>query len=441
MRAPTSNFKPARVISVDVATGNLSVPVPAEKAISSYERIRALVRLSGTPVGFVDLASNGDISDDDVVGQVRTKAWIEYTSELSELFVQAGLPIPPDADGLSRYQPLSALDIVPPDPRLVTIAVSTLNNDEAVLDCVENILKCAYKNVEVLIVDNSKHAEPLATKVAARFADAPVRHVLETRTGLSRARNRGMIEAAGDIVVFTDDDVIVDRYWISRIVEAFDVADNVGCVSGSIIPAELETAAQEWLEQFGGFNKGFALQIFDLDSHNRPEPLYPYDAGRFGSGANMAFTREALEHLNGFANDLGAGTVAWGGEDIDILRRTVSSGYTLVYAPGALMWHRHRRSYEALRKQMYRYGIGLSATVTKWIVESPKTAWEVCRRLPAGLLHVLHPTSKKNKSKSNDYPRILSVLELLGLLVGPFAFFRSRRNARRVDREQTSGAI
>jgi O-antigen biosynthesis protein len=258
-----------------------------------------------------------------------------------------------------------------------------------------------------------------------------VRWVHEPRQGLSFARNAGLAAAKGQITVFTDDDVRVDHHWVDRLVAAFDAADDVICVTGAILPAEIETQAQLWLEEFGGFHKGFDRQIFNLTTHRRDMPLYPYNAGLFGSGANMAFRTEALRRLGGYAVDLGAGTVAHGGEDLDVFQRTVSAGHTLVYEPAALMWHHHRRSEEALRRQMFRYGIGLSATVTKWMLDDRRSAVAIVRRLPRGVAYLLSPTSKKNRNKTQTFPPDLTRRELLGVLCGPVAYLRSRRRARR----------
>jgi len=247
---------------------------------------------------------------------------------------------------------------------------------------------------------------------------------------VSFARNKGLEEASGELIVFIDDDVYVDRRWLERIVDAFE--DGVGCVTGSILPAEMETAAQGWLEQYGGFNKGFERQVYDLHANRRDNALYPFDAGRFGSGANMAFRTELLRSLGGFQVDLGPGTPTFGGEDINTLRQVVTAGHTLVYEPTALMWHFHRRSLRALRKQMYRYGVGFSALVTKWIIES-ETRKPVLTRIPTGVAHVFKPTSTKNEKRTKDYPRVLTILEILGLAMGPFAYLRSRLQLKRTS--------
>src|SRR5262249_21670265 len=151
--------------------------------------------------------------------------------------------------------------------------------------------------------------------------------------------------AKGKILAFTDDDVVVDRYWLIELVRGFNLADNVGCVTGLVLPLELETAAQRWLEEFGGFDKGFIPRVYNLKENHPKTPLYPYTSGRFGTGANMAFTSACLDSIGGFDPALGPGNLADSGEDLAAFFQVVMRGHTLVYTPSALLYHLHRRDY------------------------------------------------------------------------------------------------
>jgi len=167
-----------------------------------------------------------------------------------------------------------------------------------------------------------------------------------------------------------------------------------------------------------------------------PSPLLPLFshslAGLFVSNfLPTTVGGDVLRAMRGFDEVLGAGTPTRGGEDLDLLCRTITDGHTLVYEPAALLWHLHRRPYRALRRQMYSYGMGLSATVTKWLLDKG-TSRQVLSRLPAGVGRVLRPDSTKNAAKTPDYPAELNRLEVLGLLVGPVAYLRSRSQDRRL---------
>lgn len=429
MSPATGTFVPRRVLAVDLATGELEHPDPGLR--SDHLDARVLVRWRREPVGIVEVSG----ADGEVVQAAAAEAWQTLRPQLTEVLTRHGRPAPGGLDDLAvGPAEESATHAVPAATRpLVTVTVASFRNVAPTVACVRRVLQSSWTPLEVVVVDNDVDPAPLAAALGTAFrGDDRVRWVHEPRQGLSFARNAGLAAARGEFTVFTDDDVRVDSHWVERLVAAFDAADDVVCVTGAILPIELETQPQLWLEEFGGFHKGFRREVFDLAAHRRDTPLYPFDAGLFGSGANMAFRTEALRRLGGYAEDLGAGTVAHGGEDLDVFQRTVSAGHTLVYEPAALMWHAHRRSYEALRRQMFRYGVGLSATVTKWVFDDARTARAILRRLPRGVYYLLSPTSKKNRNKSSTFPPALTGLELLGVLAGPVAYLRSRRRHRRL---------
>ena len=208
------------------------------------------------------------------------------------------------------------------------------------------------------------------------------------------------------------------------------MAENVACVTGMIFPIELQTPAQVWIEQYGGFSKGCTRCVFNL-AENRPNnPLYPYTIGACGSGANMAFRTSVLRALGNFDPALGAGSTARGGDDLAAFFGVITAGYTLVYEPAAIVHHRHHRNYDDLRQQMYGYGVGLTAYLTKSLVDKPGLFLDVAIRIPRGLVYALSPRSPKNMRKRVDYPRELTTLERKGMLYGPCAYVRSRSQTR-----------
>jgi Glycosyl transferase family 2/Polysaccharide deacetylase len=101
--------------------------------------------------------------------------------------------------------------------------------------CVEGLLCLDYPSYEILLVDNAPSSAATAEAVARRFGHLPqVRYLREDRPGLSSARNRGLAEAAGEVVAFTDD-VLVDPAWLANLVAALGAAPHVACASGLIL--------------------------------------------------------------------------------------------------------------------------------------------------------------------------------------------------------------
>jgi hypothetical protein len=93
--------------------------------------------------------------------------------------------------------------------------------------------------------------------------------------------------------------------------------------------------------------------------------FFYHGTGQFGTGANMAFRRAVFTHIGMFDPALDVGTPTNGGGDLDAFFRVLKHGYTLVYEPTAVVHHRHRRTYAALRQQLANNGIGLYAYLVR----------------------------------------------------------------------------
>jgi cellulose synthase/poly-beta-1,6-N-acetylglucosamine synthase-like glycosyltransferase len=316
------------------------------------------------------------------------------------------------------------------DAPLLSVIVPTRDRPEQVRACVTSILACEYPadRFEVLVVDNVPRDGLTRDAVAALSEIGPVRYVTEDKPGSASARNRALPEARGEFLVFTDDDAIVDRHWLTEIVRGFRAAPDVDAVSGLLVPRRLDTQARVWFEQYGGFSRGYSQRIFDLHE-NRPaeELLFPFAAGLFGTGNNMAFRAEVLRAIGGFDPALGNGTPALGGVDSEVLLRTVILGHRLVYRPTAMVWHDHRADYAGLRSQVYNYGAGATAYLLKTMTSNPIVLPAFLALLPKAIRFILQPGEGVNAHKEDDYPSELTWTERRGMLYGPLAYFKSRR--------------
>jgi GT2 family glycosyltransferase len=298
--------------------------------------------------------------------------------------------------------------------------------------CVESILASDYSRFDILIVDNAPvpgTAEQIAATTTSN--EHAVRSVWEATPGLARAHNRALELVTSPIVAFTDDDVVVDTQWLRRLVEAFTVAPDVACVTGMIFPLELETPTQGLVEQVIGFNKGYERRVYTAAGASHDDALFPFTAGQFGSGANMAFCTDALRSIGAFDDALGAGTRARGGDDLAAFFDVIAHGHALVYEPAAIVFHAHHRDAVALHRQAYGYGAGLTAYLTKTLLDRPTRAAALAARVPAGLRYALADDSPKNERAPDDWPRGLVWRERAGMLAGPVLYLASRRQMRR----------
>jgi hypothetical protein len=315
----------------------------------------------------------------------------------------------------------------------VTVVVPTRDRTESLLRCLRSIDRQDYADFDVVVVDS--HPSDDATR---RAVEAPgpwrfeLRYLRTEHPGSALARSVAIPGAQGEIVAFADDDVEVDRKWISALAEAFD-SDEVACVTGLILPAELDTEAQLLLEQYGGFARGFEPQRYRMT--DRRDALFPFAAGRFGSGANMAFRTSWLRRRGGFDVATGAGTVARGGEDLLAFLDVILDHQTLVYQPAAVVRHHHRRELSGLQRQAFGYGVGLGAYLTAAIWARPSLLPTVVSRGAMGARYFLQSTSAKNRGKAEDFPAGLTWRERAGIVAGPFAYALNRYRSRDVRTE------
>ncbi len=400
-------FQPALVAQFDLARPE---PITNGRSISGepYTRAHVLVREHGQPRGVLEVPFDGAKQLDAAhLTRIASTAFADAT--VIDLRYDDGLAAAPVA------------------PTPVTVVVATRNRPEALLRCVDSILRSSHPDVRVVIVENAPSNELTRDAVHEHYGDnAAVTLLREDVPGLATAHNCGLRSVETPIVAFTDDDVVVDGNWISALVGAFAAAPDVACVTGMISPLELETPAQELVEVASGFNKGFERQVYRLRDADRHGILFPYAAGKLGSGANMAFRTDALRAMGGFDPALGTGTLALGGDDLASFFDTIMHGHALVYEPSAIVFHAHRRDDDALARQAYGYGAGLTAYLTRSIAKHPTRIFDVVRRVPAGLRHGLAPSSEKNARVPQQCRASISAQERRGMLVGPLGYVRSR---------------
>jgi GT2 family glycosyltransferase len=308
-----------------------------------------------------------------------------------------------------------------------SVVVATRDRPAELRQCLLSLRAQSSAPARIVVVDDAPDSGAAADAVASLDeGGATIRCIEAGGVGLAGAHNRALAEVDTPIVAFVDDDVVVAPGWLRAIMEAFALAHQVGCVTGKILPLELSTQAQAWLDGYAGYSKGDRRRLFDLADHRPDDPLFPFAAGTLGSGANMAFRTTALKEIGGFDPALGAGTPARGGDDLAAFLEILLRGYTLVYEPAAVARHRHPHEYQALRSQVYGYGVGLAAYLTKSLVDHPRLLGAALRGLPRAAAHVLSPRSRKNARRPPGYPPELARLELRGMLAGPFAYVRSR---------------
>jgi GT2 family glycosyltransferase len=256
----------------------------------------------------------------------------------------------------------------------ITVAVCTRDRPGPLADCLRALQEVDYPAdaYEVVVVDNAPSTEHTAALLAGEHRWA--RYVREPRPGLDWARNRAIAEARGEIIAYTDDDVIVDRTWLRAIARAFAESPDAECVTGLVVPHSLETEAERLFERYGGFGRGWQRRWFGYPYHLPPGTAYHHGAGQFGTGANMAFRRRVFGEIGAFDPALDVGTRTNGGGDLEMYFRLVQEGRLLVYDPRVAVRHQHRNDLPGLYRQIGDWGIGFFSYIYCSVERYPREA-------------------------------------------------------------------
>lgn len=429
------DFVPVRMDEIEIGAPLPALPSVDPGTNTRYGASLCLIRLHGRPLGLVqvDLALPV-LSADLLAAHIQA----ELAEEVAQHLRDDGLPpCELDADGIPGPESppcIAAREEFLNDPPTVSVVICTRNRPDSVRTTVRSILGSRYpaERLEVIVVDNASEADAAVRLAEGDFdGDVAVRVAREPEPGLSNARNKGLENATGEIVVFADDDVEVDRDWLATLVAPFARDPRVGATSGRTLPGALKTPVQRWVEGFGGRVRGFETRVYDLLHPPTDQPLFPFTVGDLGAGRNMAFRRELLRDQGGFDPALGPGTLAHDGDDIEALLRILLSERVVVHDPAAIVWHAHPRDYRELEQRVWGYGIALTACLTKAIATHPRLLFDLLRKLPRGLAFALSPGSEKNVGRQRDFPSALVRLELRGMAYGPIAYARSRWHQRR----------
>lgn len=222
--------------------------------------------------------------------------------------------------------------------RTISIVVCTHNRANSLVDTLTSLARLESADgheYELVVVDNNS-SDNTREVVETCAASAPfeLTYVHEAKQGHSYARNAGIASARGSVVLFTDDDVIVDPCWAKTLAAALETA-NADCVGGRILPL-WERQPPAWLERefwHNGLWKMLAMQhLGDADLDLSMPLLW---------GANFGFKAESLRRVGGFDVQRGrVGGRLTSGDDTDIQARVLANGGRIRYVAAAAVLHK-----------------------------------------------------------------------------------------------------
>ncbi len=227
---------------------------------------------------------------------------------------------------------------------MISVIICTFNRADSLRRVLKSLINqegCADRNLwELLIIDNNSNDQ--TKEIVENFitnSSVCIRYIFEPRQGKTYALNTGITKSRGEILAFTDDDVIVDKRWVAAIIEASTTYPHKG-FGGKVIPLWPDFIPQ-WIQPTGPFARqivGGAIVAHGLGYGNKTRE---YGKGMWiPIGANMFFRREVFEKYGVFRTDMGPkGKILGTDEDCEIGFRLRTHGEKLLYYPKAIVYH------------------------------------------------------------------------------------------------------
>jgi glycosyltransferase involved in cell wall biosynthesis len=226
---------------------------------------------------------------------------------------------------------------------LVSVVVCTYNRADLLPQCLQSLAnqKLDKELYEVIIVNNNSSDNTQEIAEALSEKEPNFRVVIETKQGLSNARNRGWMEAHGEYVAYTDDDCLLPPQWLT--IARSIIQDRAPGVFGGPYYAFFDSPKPDWFKN-------------DYGSHviaATPKVLSPQE---FLDGGNFFIRKELISELNGFDIKLGmtGNSIAYGEETaLQVKIRSQCPEIDLFYHPKLFVYHLVRKEKMSMKWIIY----------------------------------------------------------------------------------------
>jgi len=193
---------------------------------------------------------------------------------------------------------------------------------------------------ELLVVDNASQDDTPAVISQAKISNMTLRLLSESNPGQSNARNLGLVEARGEIIIFTDDDIRFTPEWLEEMSLPLLRREADATTGTMLLAPNLE---RQWMKPMHRMwlaapPKGFALFAGTL------------------IGANMGFHRKVLDRVPGFDTELGPGAMGFG-DDTLFGHQLGEAGYLITTI--SLRSEHHFRPERLARESFHNHAIKL----------------------------------------------------------------------------------
>ncbi len=219
---------------------------------------------------------------------------------------------------------------------MISVIICTYNRDKYIYNVLKSLAlgTLEHNAYEIILVDNNctDNTRSEVDHFCNVFPQVSLRYFVETNQGLSHARNRGIRESKGDILVYVDDDATVNPDYLKTYADWFASHPETDAAGGPIIPHYETGSEPKWMTYF---IKRLLTGYLYFGDKARPFP-----GDNYPGGGNAAYRASVFEKVGLYNVQLGRnGDSLTGGEEKDIFDKMKREGMQFVYLPDAILYH------------------------------------------------------------------------------------------------------
>ncbi len=219
---------------------------------------------------------------------------------------------------------------------MLSVILCTYNRDRYLYPVLQSIAQgdLPHADYEIVFVNNNStdNTEAECRRFQADHPQVTLRYFMEHNQGLSYARNCGIRNAQGDILVYVDDDALVNPQYLSTYADFFQRNPDAVAAGGPILPQYDGCEEPDWMSHYTRQLVTGKLYLGERE-HEFPKGAYP-------GGGNAAYRRSVFDAVGLFNTDLGRkGNSLIGAEEKDLFDKMTSRGMRFYYLPTAILYH------------------------------------------------------------------------------------------------------
>lgn len=217
---------------------------------------------------------------------------------------------------------------------MLSVILCTYNRERYIYNVLQSIAAGGFGDYEIVLVNNNSTdgTESECQRFAKDHPEVAMRYCVEKQQGLSYARNRGIMESQGEVLVYVDDDAVVNREYLQTYADFFSRNKEAVAAGGPITPRYDGCEEPSWMSHY---TRQLVTGELNLGTREREFPK-----GAFPGGGNAAYRKSVFNEVGLFNVELGRkGNSLIGAEEKDLFDKMTSRGMKFYYLPNAILYH------------------------------------------------------------------------------------------------------